>query len=215
MTYILFSAKNPLVFHRSEFHFMCSTIMSKDVHSSTSKLWIKIIIKIIDQIFMWHKLSVRKQSLKIRSWPVCGTVNGNHPQYKRKEGLDQFKWRETLPMLQEKSAKCTVLFHSIPTSLLVLQLPFPAAAHSTRTQDLHSPSCCPNGENSMFFSGGQDYKQHCTNALSSSYPTSGTCCPTGQVTAKAQCHLLALGTAISPKCPWSCCRIFLVELPPS
>lgn len=177
VTYILFSAKKTLVFHRSEFHFMCSTIVSKDVHSSTSKLWIKIIIKIIDQIFMWHKLSVRKQSLKIRSWPVCGTVNGNHPQYKRKMGLNQFKWREALPMLQGKSAKCTVLFHSIPTSLLVLQLPFPAAAQSLVLRILIHLLVAPMGRTQCFFSGGQDYKQHCTNDLSFSYPTSVPAAP--------------------------------------
>lgn len=67
VTYILYSAKTPLVFHKCEFHYMCSTIVCKDVHSSTSKLWIKTIIKITDQIFMQHKLYVKKKILKIGS----------------------------------------------------------------------------------------------------------------------------------------------------
>lgn len=192
---------------------MCSTTVCKDVHSSISKLWIKIIIKIIGQIFYVTQIINEKRILKIKSWLVCGTVSGSHPQHthiKKKNGLNQFKPREAFPMLQEKSAKFTLLFPSIPTSLFVLQFPFPAAAHVTCTHDPDLPSYCPNGENSIHF-----LEDGITNSTAQMISPSltlprvpGTPLARWAAKAAAQCPLLALGNAISPKCPWSHHSIF-------
>lgn len=104
---VWFSAE-AVVFHKCEFHYVhamlgCTRASCYLQNCKCSKK----IIKITNQMFVWHKYPLKKR-LKNKSSTLCRALSGNHLWYEKK------CFKLALPALQEKSAKCTALCYLLP-----------------------------------------------------------------------------------------------------
>lgn len=102
-TYMVSVFQQKLLYSTTVSFTMYMLCLGVHMHSVTSKT----VIKITNQMFVWHKYPLKKR-LKNRSWTLRRALSGNHPWYKK----NCFKL--ALPMLQEKSAKCTALCYLLP-----------------------------------------------------------------------------------------------------
>lgn len=107
--YMMSVFQQKLLYFTSVSFTMYMLCLGVHVHPVTSKTAsvLKKIIKITNQMFVWHKYPLKKR-LKNKSWTLCRALSGNHLWYEKK------CFKLALPALQEKSAKCTALCYLLP-----------------------------------------------------------------------------------------------------